>query len=172
MTQGLAKATAVLFTGSITAHAVPLLLGPALTRTYSPETFGQFALLWAAATNIASAKRAIESFSGNVVVILGGRYKGGRFEDLRDVVRMHANAAMARQTVNRCRRVGAMNADAGERQPQPMCAQRVGGGGRHLGNDWFAFPFHLALDRHGNIPHGVGFLVDDGELTERCPPRA
>ena len=35
------------------AHALPLLLGPALTRTYSPEAFGQFALLWALATNVA-----------------------------------------------------------------------------------------------------------------------
>jgi len=38
------------------------------------------------ATNIASARRAIESFERGVVVILGGRYKGGRFEDLRGVV--------------------------------------------------------------------------------------
>jgi O-antigen/teichoic acid export membrane protein len=30
-----------------------LLLGPALTRTYSPEAFGQFALLWTLATNVA-----------------------------------------------------------------------------------------------------------------------
>jgi UDP-N-acetylmuramoylalanine--D-glutamate ligase len=38
------------------------------------------------ATNIASAHRAIESFKRGVVVILGGRYKGGQFEDLREVV--------------------------------------------------------------------------------------
>jgi len=38
------------------------------------------------ATNIASARRAIESFDGSVVVIMGGRFKGGRFDDLRDVV--------------------------------------------------------------------------------------
>lgn len=38
------------------------------------------------ATNIVSARRAIESFDHDVVVILGGRHKGGRFEDLRDVV--------------------------------------------------------------------------------------
>lgn len=38
------------------------------------------------ATNIASAQRAIESFARGVVVILGGRYKGGRFEDLRSIV--------------------------------------------------------------------------------------
>ena len=53
MTPGLLQATAVLFTGSVAAQAVPLLLGPALTRVYSPETFGQFALLWAVATNVA-----------------------------------------------------------------------------------------------------------------------
>ena len=53
MTQGLHKATATLLTGSVAAHALPLLLGPALTRTYSPEAFGQFALLWTLATNVA-----------------------------------------------------------------------------------------------------------------------
>jgi UDP-N-acetylmuramoylalanine--D-glutamate ligase len=47
------------------------------------------------ATNIASAKRAIESFAGNVVVILGGRYKGGRFEDLADVVAEKCAAVIA-----------------------------------------------------------------------------
>ncbi len=38
------------------------------------------------ATNIAAARRAIESFDGGEVVIMGGRFKGGQFEDLRDVV--------------------------------------------------------------------------------------
>jgi UDP-N-acetylmuramoylalanine--D-glutamate ligase len=37
------------------------------------------------ATNIVSARRSIESFAGGVVAIMGGRFKGGRFEDLRDV---------------------------------------------------------------------------------------
>lgn len=53
MTQSLVRATAVLLSGSVVAHALPLLLGPALTRTYEPEAFGQFALLWALATNVA-----------------------------------------------------------------------------------------------------------------------
>jgi O-antigen/teichoic acid export membrane protein len=53
MTTGLFKATATLLTGNVAAHALPLLLGPALTRIYSPEAFGQFALLWAVATNVA-----------------------------------------------------------------------------------------------------------------------
>ena len=47
------------------------------------------------ATNIASAQRAIESFRRGVVVILGGRYKGGRFEDLRDVVADKCAAVVA-----------------------------------------------------------------------------
>jgi UDP-N-acetylmuramoylalanine--D-glutamate ligase len=34
------------------------------------------------ATNIESALRAIESFDGGLVVILGGRFKGGDFADL------------------------------------------------------------------------------------------
>ena len=38
------------------------------------------------ATNIESALRAIESFDGGLVAILGGRFKGGRFADLRDAL--------------------------------------------------------------------------------------
>jgi UDP-N-acetylmuramoylalanine--D-glutamate ligase len=47
------------------------------------------------ATNIEAARRALESFDGGVVVILGGRFKGGRFEDLRDVVRARAAGVVA-----------------------------------------------------------------------------
>lgn len=53
MKPGLLRATLTLLAGGAAAHAVALLLGPALTRIYSPEAFGQFALLWAVATNIA-----------------------------------------------------------------------------------------------------------------------
>src|SRR5690606_11844328 len=42
------------------------------------------------ATNVAAARRAVESFPGGVVVILGGRYKGGHFEDLREALAAHA----------------------------------------------------------------------------------
>jgi len=35
------------------------------------------------ATNVASARRAIESIDGRLVAIVGGRYKGGDFRDLR-----------------------------------------------------------------------------------------
>lgn len=47
------------------------------------------------ATNIVSARRSIESFERDVVVILGGKHKGGRFEDLRDVVRERCAAVVA-----------------------------------------------------------------------------
>jgi O-antigen/teichoic acid export membrane protein len=52
MKPGLLRATATLLTGSVAAHAIPLLLGPALTRLYPPADYGQFALLWAVSTNI------------------------------------------------------------------------------------------------------------------------
>ena len=47
------------------------------------------------ATNIASAKRAIESFPGGIVAIMGGRYKGGEFGDLAAVVRDRVAAIVA-----------------------------------------------------------------------------
>lgn len=53
MSSGLLRATLTLLTGGVLAHALPLLLGPALTRLYTPEDFGQYALLWAVATNLA-----------------------------------------------------------------------------------------------------------------------
>ncbi|MDP3227673.1 MAG: lipopolysaccharide biosynthesis protein [Acidovorax sp.] len=53
MKPGMLRATLTLLTGSVAAHVIPLVLGPALTRTYAPEAFGQFALLWAVATNMA-----------------------------------------------------------------------------------------------------------------------
>jgi UDP-N-acetylmuramoylalanine--D-glutamate ligase len=39
------------------------------------------------ATNIASARRSLESFPGGIVAIMGGRFKGGDFADLADVAR-------------------------------------------------------------------------------------
>jgi UDP-N-acetylmuramoylalanine--D-glutamate ligase len=47
------------------------------------------------ATNLASAKRSIESFENHVVLILGGRYKGGDFRDLADVLRERGDAVIA-----------------------------------------------------------------------------
>jgi UDP-N-acetylmuramoylalanine--D-glutamate ligase len=47
------------------------------------------------ATNIESARRAIESFERGVVAIVGGRFKGGRFEDLRGPMAARATAIVA-----------------------------------------------------------------------------
>ncbi len=47
------------------------------------------------ATNVASARRAIESFERNVVIILGGRFKGGDLSELRDPVRARGRAVVA-----------------------------------------------------------------------------
>jgi UDP-N-acetylmuramoylalanine--D-glutamate ligase len=47
------------------------------------------------ATNIAAARRSIESFDSGLVVIMGGRFKGGRFEELRDLVSARVRAIVA-----------------------------------------------------------------------------
>jgi UDP-N-acetylmuramoylalanine--D-glutamate ligase len=47
------------------------------------------------ATNIAAASRAIESFERGVVVILGGKFKGGDFGDLAPLLRARADAVIA-----------------------------------------------------------------------------
>jgi UDP-N-acetylmuramoylalanine--D-glutamate ligase len=46
------------------------------------------------ATNVEAAGRSIESFD-RVVAIVGGRYKGGRFEDLAGPLRTHGRAVVA-----------------------------------------------------------------------------
>ena len=46
------------------------------------------------ATNVDAAARSIESFDG-VVAIVGGRFKGGRFEDLRAPLAAHGRAVVA-----------------------------------------------------------------------------
>jgi UDP-N-acetylmuramoylalanine--D-glutamate ligase len=47
------------------------------------------------ATNIEAARRSIESFEGGLVPILGGRFKGGEWTDLRDPLRRRAKAVVA-----------------------------------------------------------------------------
>jgi UDP-N-acetylmuramoylalanine--D-glutamate ligase len=82
----------------LAAAAVCCLAGvpaPAMARAVSQFTGLEHALETVAevggvrfvndskATNIASARQSIESFERGVVAIMGGRFKGGRFEDLR-----------------------------------------------------------------------------------------
>jgi UDP-N-acetylmuramoylalanine--D-glutamate ligase len=47
------------------------------------------------ATNVESARRAIESFEGGLVPIIGGRFKGGDLRDLRPALRGRSTAVVA-----------------------------------------------------------------------------
>jgi O-antigen/teichoic acid export membrane protein len=47
------RATLTLLAGGALAQALPLLLGPLLTRLYTPDEFGAFHLFAAIATNLA-----------------------------------------------------------------------------------------------------------------------
>jgi UDP-N-acetylmuramoylalanine--D-glutamate ligase len=47
------------------------------------------------ATNVEAARRSIESFAGGVVAIVGGRYKGGDFHQLREPLKAHGRAVVA-----------------------------------------------------------------------------
>lgn len=53
MRGGLLRATLTLLAGGALAQALPLLLGPWLTRIYSPTEYGHFSLVWTLATNVA-----------------------------------------------------------------------------------------------------------------------
>jgi UDP-N-acetylmuramoylalanine--D-glutamate ligase len=47
------------------------------------------------ATNMLAARKSVESFPGPVLLILGGRYKGGDFAELAPVLRDHGKAVLA-----------------------------------------------------------------------------
>ena len=47
------------------------------------------------ATNVEAARRSIESFDGGVVAIVGGRYKGGDFGELREALTSRGRAVVA-----------------------------------------------------------------------------
>ena len=47
------------------------------------------------ATNVEAARRSIESFDGGVVAIVGGRYKGGDFGDLRAALASRGRGVIA-----------------------------------------------------------------------------
>lgn len=53
MRGGLLRATLTLLAGGALAQVLPLLLGPWLTRIYSPTEYGHFSLVWTLATNVA-----------------------------------------------------------------------------------------------------------------------
>jgi UDP-N-acetylmuramoylalanine--D-glutamate ligase len=47
------------------------------------------------ATNVDAARRSLEAFDRPVVAIIGGRYKGGEFGDLREALAPRGRAVMA-----------------------------------------------------------------------------
>jgi len=47
------------------------------------------------ATNVDAARKSLEAFAGPLLVIMGGRYKGGDFADLRDVAAGRCKAVLA-----------------------------------------------------------------------------
>ena len=47
------------------------------------------------ATNVEAARKSLEAFSGPVLPIMGGRYKGGDFADLAPALRAHGKAVLA-----------------------------------------------------------------------------
>ena len=47
------------------------------------------------ATNVEAARRSIESFERGVVAIVGGRYKGGDFRELREPLVARGRAVVA-----------------------------------------------------------------------------
>jgi O-antigen/teichoic acid export membrane protein len=51
--QGLVRASLTLVAGGALAQALPLLLGPLLTRLFSPADFGHYHLFAAVAANLA-----------------------------------------------------------------------------------------------------------------------
>jgi len=53
MSQGLLRATLTLLAGGVLAQALPLILGPWLTRLYAPDDWGRYAAFAAVAANIA-----------------------------------------------------------------------------------------------------------------------
>jgi O-antigen/teichoic acid export membrane protein len=57
------RASLTLLTGSVAAQALPLLLGPWLTRLYDPEAYGRFSLVWSVAINLAVVGSARYEFA-------------------------------------------------------------------------------------------------------------
>jgi len=47
------------------------------------------------ATNVEAARKSIEAFPGPLLVVMGGRYKGGDFHDLAGVLASHGKAVLA-----------------------------------------------------------------------------
>ncbi|XHS80281.1 lipopolysaccharide biosynthesis protein [Burkholderiaceae bacterium UC74_6] len=78
MQRGLLRATFTLLAGGALAQILPLLLGPWLTRLYTPAEFGQYAFVWTVATNLGVVACArfefalpLEQDEGAAAILLG-----------------------------------------------------------------------------------------------------
>ena len=78
MQASLLRASATLLAGGVLAQALPLLLGPWLTRLYSPAEYGQFSYVWSVATTLGVIGCArfefalpMEREEGRAAVLLG-----------------------------------------------------------------------------------------------------
>jgi UDP-N-acetylmuramoylalanine--D-glutamate ligase len=71
------------------SHGLPHVMEPA------GEVHGVRFVNDSKATNVEAARRSIESFPRGVVAIIGGRYKGGDFRELRTPMRDHGRAVIA-----------------------------------------------------------------------------
>jgi UDP-N-acetylmuramoylalanine--D-glutamate ligase len=92
------------------------------------------------ATNVEAALRAIQSFEPGLVVILGGRFKGGYFGDLRDALRQRGASVVA---------IG---------EAAPLVRDALAG----------AVPVHFAADMTGAVRTGFA-LASPGETVVLAP---
>jgi len=81
--------------GDAIARAVAGFRGVEHTLERVAEVGGVLFFNDSKATNVAAAQKSLEAFAGPVLPIIGGRYKGGDFRDLRGAVSGHAKAVFA-----------------------------------------------------------------------------
>jgi UDP-N-acetylmuramoylalanine--D-glutamate ligase len=77
------------------ARAVGSFRGLEHTLEFVGESAGVRFVNDSKATNVVAARAAIECFGSGLVVILGGRFKGGRFEDLRPALAARGASVVA-----------------------------------------------------------------------------
>jgi UDP-N-acetylmuramoylalanine--D-glutamate ligase len=94
----LAAAAAARLLGASTAeitHAVEQFRGVPHVLELVATSHGVLYYNDSKATNVDAARKSLESFPGPLVVIMGGRYKGGDFRDLRPPLARRAKRVMA-----------------------------------------------------------------------------
>ena len=87
-----------------------------------------------------------------------------------DIVRVQPNASVGPVAVHADGMIGAVNADDGEAQADPVFAERVVGTGLDLVDNVLALLFLFALNRCGRPPGRVLFHLDHGERAGRRLP--